>query len=201
MKVIVLVSDTFRYGLLNDGFMFKRGVYAHLRNPSRLAKGSVSFNREYLASFPTVPNRHDLFTGKHTYVCLDWAPHTKDEVALPEMLKKAGYLTAMVTNTPHIIQNSNKFDRGFDSCLRIRGQENDGYRTDPRQLTLPCKPEKLRSMETTLQHMRNNYWRRLEEDWISAKTARAAIDWLQMNYCSHFFLCVDLSLSRLLRST
>ena len=126
---------------------------------------------------------------------------TKDEVALPEMLKKAGYLTAMVTNTPHIIQNSNKFDRGFDSCLRIRGQENDGYRTDPRQLTLPCKPEKLRSMETTLQHMRNNYWRRLEEDWMPAKTARTAIDWLQMNYSSPFFLCVDLSLSRLLRST
>ncbi|MGC8614848.1 MAG: hypothetical protein ACP5UU_03435 [Thermoprotei archaeon] len=127
--------------------MVKKGVYAHLRNLSRLAKGSVSLNREYLASFAAVPNRHDLFTGKHTYVCSDWATLAKDEITLPDMLKKASYLRAIVANTPHVIQNCYNFDRGFNSWQWIRGQENDGYRTDPRQLALSCKREKLRSVE------------------------------------------------------
>jgi len=61
----------------------------------------------------------------------------------------------------------------------------------PVDVRLPCSPQKLRSVETTMQHIRNNYYRRREEDWIPAKTAMEASRWLEENYRWKFFLYLD----------
>ncbi|MBO3804344.1 MAG: sulfatase-like hydrolase/transferase, partial [Candidatus Brockarchaeota archaeon] len=56
---------------------------------------------------------------------------------------------------------------------------------------LPCRPEKLRDVGTTVQHIRNNHGRAKEEDWIPAKTAAEAARWLEENGGRRFFLYVD----------
>lgn len=190
-NVILIVSDTFRNDLLLGEFKVKNGVYARVPNLKKLAEESVLFRRAYCASFPTVPNRHDLLTGKYTFTYSDWAPLPKDEVVLPQIIKELGYVSMLIGDTPHIFKDGFNYDRGFDGWLWIRGQENDRYRTDPESIVLPCKPEKLRSVETTIQHMRNNALRVFEEDWIPAKTSNAAIKWLERNYNRNFFLYVD----------
>jgi arylsulfatase A-like enzyme len=63
---IVIVSDTFRYDLLNNSFMVKPKVHCKTPHLNRLSENSVTFNRAYHASFPTVPNRADLLTGRFT---------------------------------------------------------------------------------------------------------------------------------------
>jgi len=190
-NIILIVSDTFRYDLLHRRFQVKDGVVANLDRVERFSSDSIEFTRAYHASFPTVPNRADLFTGRYTFTYFDWAPLPRDWVTLPIILRKAGYTCMMIADTPHILKDGYNFDRGFDGWIWIRGQENDRYKTSPLDVKLPCSPWKLRSVETTIQHIRNNYGRRYEEDWIPAKTALEAVRWLEENYNRRFFLYVD----------
>jgi len=191
MNIILIISDTFRYDCATGGFVVK-GKHAEVSNLKRLRGEGTSFDRAHIGSFPTVPNRHDILTGRYTFTYSDWQPMPFSELVLPEVLKKAGYVSVMIADTPHILKDGFNYDRGFDAWQWTRGQENDRYRTDPLDVKLPCKPEKLRSVQTTIQHMRNNALRTLEEDWIPAKTAMTAIDWLERNHMSQpFFLYID----------
>jgi len=189
--VILIIADTFRYDCATGNFVVK-GKAAKARNLEKLRREGASFDRAYTGSFPTVPNRHDVLSGRYTFTYSDWQPLPPNEPTLPEMLRKAGYVSAMVVDTPHILKDGFHYDRGFNAWQWIRGQENDRYRTDPTEVELPCRPEKLRSVQTTVQHMRNNAMRVREGDWIPAKTAMAAIDWLRGNAMNRpFFLYVD----------
>jgi arylsulfatase A-like enzyme len=190
-NIILIISDTFRNDLLLGGFKVKGGIYAEVSNLKKFTEESIFFRRTYCASFPTVPNRHDLLTGKYTFTYSDWAPLPKDEVVLPQILKKLGYVSMLIGDTPHIFKDGFNYDRGFDGWVWIRGQENDRYRTDPENIVLPCNPGKLRNVETTIQHMRNNALRVFEDDWIPARTSNAAVRWLEKNYNRNFFLYID----------
>ncbi|MDW8061856.1 MAG: sulfatase [Nitrososphaerota archaeon] len=190
-NIIVIVSDTFRYDLLHRRFQVRDGVIANLDRIDRFSLDSIEFTRAYHASFPTVPNRADILTGRYTFTYFDWSPLPREWITLPILIKKAGYTCMMITDTPHILKDGYHFDRGFDGWIWIRGQENDRYRTSPLDVKLPCSPWKLRSVETTIQHIRNNYGRRYEEDWIPAKTALEAARWLEENYGRRFFLYLD----------
>jgi len=190
-NIIVIVSDTFRFDLLHERFEVKSNVRAKLKNIDRLCMESTEFTRAYHASFPTVPNRADLLTGRFTFTYYDWSPLPRDWITLPMILREAGYTCMMVADTPHILKDGYNFDRGFNGWMWIRGQENDRYKTSPANVKLPCSRWKLRNVETTIQHIRNNYGRKCEEDWIPSKTAMEASHWLEENYGRKFFLYVD----------
>jgi len=151
------------------------------------------FDRAYAASFPTVPNRCDVMTGRFTFTEFDWAPLPRNQTVLSQVLGAAGYTTMMIADTPHILQAGYHFDRGFSGWEWIRGQENDRWKTSPPDPPLPCAPEKLRSPFTTVkQHLRNTAGRRGEEDCFVARTMAAAGRWLEENRaCDKFFLYVD----------
>ena len=189
-NVILMISDTFRFDAFMGLFNVKNKK-ARVPNLEEFRKRSIVFTRAYTASFPTVPHRHDVDVGKFTFTYYGWAPLPKNEIVLPEMLRTNGYISMLIADTPHILKDGFNYDRGFDGWVWIRGQENDRYRTAPKEVRLPCKPEKLRKVETTIQHMRNNYHRYSEEDYIPAKTAKEAIRWLEENYREKFFLWVD----------
>ena len=55
MNIIVLVSDTFRYDYLGCNGNAWIGTAAL----DRFAERAVCFDRHYLSSFPTIPNRTD----------------------------------------------------------------------------------------------------------------------------------------------
>ncbi|WP_291999171.1 sulfatase [Caldivirga sp.] len=191
LNFIIIVSDTFRLDLIT-GFRV-RGRVVRVPFISHLASGGVFFTRAYTASFPTVPNRHDLLTGKFTFTYHDWAPLPPGEVTLPVMLRGAGYVSVLIADTPHILKDGFNYDRGFDAWVWVRGQENDRFRI-VKDVKLPCSPSKLRDVETTLRHIVNNAGRIHEEDWIPAKTIIEASHWLEENYNlgKPFLLHVDL---------
>ena len=191
LNFVLIVSDTFRWDLLNERFEVRSGVRAKMPYLNELYRESITFTRAYHASFPTVPNRLDLLTGRFTFTYYDWSPLPKDEITLPEYLRKRDYVSMMIVDTPHIIKDGYHFDRGFNGWVWIRGQENDRYKTSPKNVPLPCSPEKIRNINTLIQHIRNNYHRVFEEDWIPAKTAKEAMKWLEENYDRKFFLYVD----------
>jgi arylsulfatase A-like enzyme len=157
------------------------------------ARESVVFDGAYAGSFPTVPNRHDVFTGRSTYTHFDWGPLPNDSVVISEVLGKAGLKTMMIIDTPHLLQDGYNFSRGFDGFIWVRGQENDHYRTYPREVRFPCDPSKLRVPELSVSHyLRNVYPREDEKDYFVCQTMQTAMDWLDENHNDgDFFLYVD----------
>ncbi len=189
MNIILIVSDTFRRDYL--------GCYGNdwIRTPNidRLVEESIIFERAYAASFPTVPHRRDLVTGRYTFTYSDWSPLPLDENVMADSLRKAGFVTMLIADTPHIFKDGYHFDRGYDGWIWIRGQENDRYSTAPIDYKFPCNPEKLRSpYDGMKQYLRNISERRYESDYFAARTMTEAARWLEKNRKhERFFLHVD----------
>ena len=164
MNIILIVSDTLRRDHLS--------CYGNTRiitpNLQRFADQSLVFDDCYASSFPTVPARADIFTGRYTFTYLDWGPLPADEVTLAECLTKAGYTTFGVADTPFLVRNAYGHDRGFQDFLHIRGQRDGLERKDWL---------KRRSGS--------------EADLFAPQTFQAAMDWLERNHEQQFFLYVD----------
>lgn len=189
MNFILVVSDTLRRDFL--------GCYGNdwvdTRHIDAWAAQSLVCDRAYAASFPTVPNRHDIMTGRYTCTYSQWEPLPRDEVVLAEVLSEAGYVTMMVVDTPHILENGYYYDRGFQGWEWIRGQESDRWQTAPAKPELPAACEKIRNPERLMRvHLRNVAWRRCESDTFVARTMTTAMEWLERNRDNKpFFLYVD----------
>jgi arylsulfatase A-like enzyme len=157
------MSDTFRRDHL--------GTYGHstIRTPhlDRFAQKCTVFDRYYANSFPTVPARADLFTGKYTYTYLGWSPLPAGEKTLAQVLAGEGYSTMAVVDTPFLLKEAYNYDRGFQDFIYIRGQ---GWGRET-QDTAP--------------------YRRDETDYPAAATMHTAEQWLQRHYKEKFFLYVD----------
>lgn len=188
MNIILIIADTFRWDYL--------GCYGNkwisTPNLDKFAKRSVIFDKAYAASFPTVPHRLDLVTGRFTFTYRQWEPLPKDEITLAEMLGEAGYTTMLIADTPHILEDGYNFDREFTGWEWVRGQETDRYITDPIEIEFPCASHKLRTLEIVKRHLRNISHRKGEEDCFVAQTMLKAAKWLENNYKNEkFFLWVD----------
>jgi len=189
MNVILIFSDTLRVDFLgcygND--------WIHTPYIDRFAQDAIVFDRAYCGSFPTVPCRNDVLTGRWTLTYKPWAPLGTDEVVLAEVLNEAGCLTALFADTPHPFAPGFNYQRGFQAWELLRGQEHDPWKTAPAEVALPCSPEKLRggARGAAFKYLQNVAWRRSEEDYFPARTMRAAASWLEENCGRPFFLYVD----------
>ena len=189
MNFIYINSDTLR----RDHLGCYGNEWIHTPSIDSFAGESVVFDRAYTGSFPTVPNRRDVLTGRYTFTYTDWAVLSWGEIVLPQVLGKAGYTSYMVLDTPHIIANGFGYDRGFSGWKWIRGQEGDRFKTDPLEVKLPCAVGKLRGADrTTSQYLRNVADRRSEADYFAPMTMAEACKWLDANHTrDKFLLYVD----------
>jgi arylsulfatase A-like enzyme len=188
MNVILILCDTFR----QDHVGLYGSSWAQTPCLDRLASQSVLFDQALAASYPTLPCRAELFTGRLIYSYLNWGPLPRSEVILAELLGQAGYDTALVTDNPQYFRPDYHYDRGFCTRIRIRGQVNDPYVTDAVPVTLPCSPEKIIDEARAIQYLRNASVRRGEQDYPVAQTMQTAAHWLERNARrGPFFLMVD----------
>lgn len=63
MNIILIISDTFRQDHLE--IYGNKGI--HTPNLDAFAKESIVFHNYYAGSYPTLPNRGDLLTGKFSF--------------------------------------------------------------------------------------------------------------------------------------
>ena len=190
MNVIVIMSDSFRRDNLT---CYNPKAVPFTPHLDKFAAESYVFERAYCASFPTVPNRFDLFTGTHCFVKQDWSPLPFQEIVLSQILGEVGFRSALIADTPHILQHGFNYERGFTNYVWVRGQENDKYRSFPETVEYPCDPAKLRAPAVNMApHLRNAAARRSEEDYFAPSTMREACAWLEHNHDKEdFFLWVD----------
>lgn len=195
MNVILIVSDTFRYDNLGC-------AGNHVINTPELdsfAEQSVVFDQCHVSSFPTIPHRTDMITGRYSFPHYGWSPLRPELASLAEVLRGAGYVTQLIADTPHLMKHEYNFSRGCHGYYWIRGQEGDiSFTRCNYEIPTVMRREKTRVQPLTFGHplvdlnaWANREWT-WEEDAFVAQTCRAASKWLEENYkADKFFLWVD----------
>jgi len=188
MNIIMLVADSLR----KDHLGCYGNTWIQTPNIDALAADSVIFDEAYPESLPTLPVRNALLSGRHCGPELGWGPMREGDIRLPEMLGKAGYTSAFVTDVYHMMKPGMNFHRGFHSWSWIRGQEQDPYKTSEN----PNPPVPKSYAEThdprLIQFSKNVAGFKTEEDYFTARVYNTAITWIEENYRQgDFFLWVD----------
>ena len=96
MRIILIVSDTFRY----DHLGINGNDWIRTRELDGFGRDAVIFDNYYTSSFPTIPNRCDMTTGRFGFPFHGWQPLEPDEIAIPERLSQAGMHTQLICDTP-----------------------------------------------------------------------------------------------------
>ena len=166
MNVVVIVCDTLRrdhLGAYGNGWI-------HTPHLDRFAAESVVFDGHHAGSFPTMPARADLMTGRLSCAFMTWEPLPRDLPTVAEAFTAAGYLTTAIVDTPFYVRNGFGYDRGFHDFVWIRGQ-GDSSRLE----------ERADARATWVG----------EGDRYAARTMSAAGEWLERHLDEQFFLVVD----------
>jgi len=194
MNVILLVIDTLRY----DHIGANGNDWIRTPNFDRFAAEATVFENSYAASYPTIPHRTDVITGRYGDAFHPWLPLRYDAETLPQALARHGGATQLLCDTPHLINGGHNFDYPFHAWHFIRGNEVDRHWLDDRTSELP--PEKHARYvrpdgvfyPTVMQYIRNNRGRAREEEWPSPRLFADACRWLEDNRRrDNFFLWMD----------
>lgn len=190
MNTILVMSDSFRH----DNLSCYGPTQVKTPRLDRFAQESFVFNNAYLGSFPTIPNRLDIMSGRFSFLDHEWCPLPADTVTLQQILSASGIVTQMIADNPHLVEMGFNYCRGFDGWEWIRGQETDQWKTSPKDVRLPADSHKLRSPDFILRsHLRNTAGWRTEEDRFVARSIKAACQWLEDNQDhDRFFMHIDL---------
>ncbi len=192
MKLILIVSDTFR----RDHLGAYGNKWIHTPNLDRLAAVSSVFECAHIGSFPTLPNRRDMFLGRGDkgVPFNRWKGIDPDEVTLAERLSEKKIPSMMITDTANSVTRGMNHYKGFTAWYCNRGQEGDPWWLDDEvPLDVPVPPELIRyPLERWHQVLMNRSQRRVETDWFAPGTFQLAINWLTRNRKrKDFFLYID----------
>jgi arylsulfatase A-like enzyme len=175
MNVIVIMNDSLRrdhVAAYGDPAPWQRmgrpagEPFIHTPNLDRLARQSAVFDRFYVSSYPTIPCRTDIFTGRYSFPHRAWQPLEPGDVVLSEIVRRAGYLPVLFFDTPPLGNDDFNFTRGFAGWQWIRGQHGDRYNVDPQEYSLPAAAHKLKGVHQTHLYLRNTAERVYERDWM-----------------------------------
>lgn len=127
MRVIMVMYDTLnRRSLPNYGCKD-----VNLPNFERLGRESVTFDTCYVGSMPCMPARRDLQTGRLSFLHRGWGPIEPFDDSVPEILKKNGVHTHLVSDHDHYWEDGGAtYHTRFSTWEIDRGQENDTWKGD-----------------------------------------------------------------------
>jgi len=194
---VLIVSDTFRYDYLG----INGNEWIITPELDQFGGEAVVFDNCYLSSFPTIPHRCDMNTGRYSFPFHGWAPLAEDEIPLAERLSEAGLSTQLIHDTPHLVCEEYNFWRGFHACYWNRGQETDRWflrmNESPRPSLPPQKARQFSAWGTRIGTQDAHRWINQEWQWegdtFAATTSRLVCKWIEKNYrCDNFFLWLDL---------
>ena len=198
MNIVVIVIDTLRY----DHIGANGNNWIRTPNMDRLAADSWVFERSYTASYPTIPHRTDVMTGRYGAPFHPWRPLRYDVLTFPQILKDAGYCTQLIHDTPHLVNGGHNFDWPFHAWTFARGAEVDRpWIDDSAEFPQNWAPDPLfdfadwdvlRDNRVIATYARANAKRRTYADWNTGRLFTTASRWLRDNTSrDNFFLWID----------
>ncbi|MBN2391295.1 MAG: sulfatase-like hydrolase/transferase [Anaerolineae bacterium] len=191
-NIIIINADTYRYDNLFD----RAAMPVRTPNLDAFSARAVSMERFYTGSFPTIPERTDLISGRYGWPWYGWKPLTEKNL-MPKLLQERGYVTQLLCDCPHLFNTD--FHKVFNGAYAIRGQEGDTFFL---RMNAPVQEMMPREKTRTGHHFQdknlvdlhrwiNRYWV-CEDDTFPPRTAATAVRWLEENAeYRPFFLWVD----------
>lgn len=206
MNVIVIHCDSLR----RDHLGIYGNEWVKTPNLDRFAQRATIFDHAYVGSYPCLPNRRDVWTGRYEFPFRGWGGLERTDCEwsavmtrltyrpgcqLPEPVDRPPERTCMlILDNWLLVSPDGNYHRTFSGWEFIRGQEGDRWITDRSiQVRFPCAPEKLRQpYREIVQHYRNNRWRVAESQYHAPRVMQAAMDWLDANHTDRdFCLWID----------
>lgn len=201
-NVILILMDTVRRDYLS---VYNPATMVKTPNIEKLGRVSSVYENGFIGSFPCMPARRDLFTGRLEYLWRGWGPLEENDITLPKILTEKGITTELISDHYHLWEKgSGNYHFDFSGFEFIRGQENDHWKTNkPQNLRYPAEQSKLcqHMMDVESGNNDNSAFERYksntsefksEEDFFPAKVMRASIRWLEENANNgSFFLLID----------
>lgn len=185
MNVIIILLDTLRW----DALGCYRSDWVQTPCIDHYAQRAVRFTEARCASFPTVPQRSDAYTGDVNWPRYGWKGPDQDQPKLPLLLRDAGYYTALILDTQNNVGAG--FHQYFHEYHLIRKDVDDGITAHT--ITFPAPRENMRQNGRLYAEDRARWSQyRHEEDWFGVRTMRRACRWLEDNARKgKFLLWVD----------
>lgn len=196
LNVVLIITDTFRYDNIGN-----RGAVMPVRTPALdrfAAEQATEVHGFYTGSFPTIPHRTDIATGRLGWPNYGWqAIDQSSPNHVAKILRQKGYVTQLICDCPHLFNS--RFQHGFDAAFQNRGQEGDKpflHLNDPIAEVMPHEKTRLQPMyrgkSLADTHRWTNRYFTTEQETFPAKTGGTAVRWLEENSeAGPFFLWVD----------
>jgi arylsulfatase A-like enzyme len=137
-----------------------------------------------------MPARHDILTGSLDFLWRPWGSIELWERPLTVHLRRAGVVTQLVTDHPHLFETGGEnYHCDFSAWDYQRGHESDPWRTRPDPSWIGC-PDYGRGW---MPYDDSRGWFRDESDFPGPRTMRSAARWLAEDAPRHerFLLFVD----------
>ncbi|MCD8052998.1 MAG: sulfatase [Lachnospiraceae bacterium] len=134
MRAIMVMFDTLSRRMLSP-----YGCdWVKTPNFKRLAEKSVCFDNNYAGSLPCMSARRELHTGRLNFLHRSWGPLEPFDDSMPELLKKNGVYTHLVSDHYHYWEDGGaNYHTRYNSWEIIRGQEGDAWHAEVKDPEIP----------------------------------------------------------------
>jgi arylsulfatase A-like enzyme len=191
MNVVVVVMDSLRA----DHIYGRRA-----RTPTwdKAVKESLRFTRAFPEAMPTIPARRSIMSGKRIFPYRGWHPYRdlppqpgwepvgSDGKMWIEVLRQQGWTTGYVTDNPHMLLPVHKRFRGrldrvqlVDGQVPLRRKPSGTVSRAELDHYLPPSLRGSRHEPRMKAYLQANPRGRPEEDYLSPKVFRSAMDWVE----------------------
>ncbi len=125
MKTVFVLLDS----LNRNAMQCYGGDRVRTPNFARFAERAVTFDYHYVGSLPCIPARRDLHTGRINFLHRSWGPLEPFDDSFPELLKKSGIYTHIVTDHHHYFADGGAtYHQRYSSWELVRGQAIDRWK-------------------------------------------------------------------------
>jgi arylsulfatase A-like enzyme len=177
MKIIMVMFDSLNRHLLPP----YGGNWVHAPNFSRLASRTVTFDKAYIGSMPCIPARREMHTGRYNFLHRSWGPLEPFDDSMPEILKKHGVHSHIVTDHQHYWEDGGStYHNRYSTYEFVRGQEGDMWKG---QVSDPVIPESLNKKDAHIlrQDWINRSFVQTESDMPQARTFELGLEFIERN--------------------
>ena len=190
MNVVLIVADTWR----RDHMGCYGNERIHTPSMDALAKSGTVFDNCNFGSYPTLPCRNDILTGRYEFPWRGWGGPDPDATTLSGLIDRSGRIAYLITDVyHHWSRGGGTYWWDFSGFDFVRGQERDRWITDA-DLKIKYPAPEYRQDESKIgRHLRNaRFIRHREEDWFAPQVFMKACRWIMHNRRhKDFFLMVD----------
>lgn len=132
MRAIMVMYDTLcKRTLPNYG-----DTQAKMPAFERLADLTVTFDNCYVGSLPCMPARREIHTGRMNFLHRGWGPIEPFDDSMPEILKRAGIYTHLVSDHDHYWEDGGAtYHTRYNTWENERGQEIDTWKGDLHEIS------------------------------------------------------------------